>query len=88
MAVTWMNLDMNGCEMECCGYCYACDCSFVDCAIVPVGEFYVVYGCPCCGDTSGSPIEVNDEWWPVQQYLLQNSEWDEGVGLILPNYAS
>lgn len=62
-------------------YCTNCDESFnsEDIVVEPVGELYERYKCPLCGFALFG-LFLSDYGFLFQQYLLQQSEWDEDVG--------
>lgn len=59
-------------------YCPECDGSFIDCAIVPINECFELYACPECGAIN-SKLMMTDYGWDLREYLLGNSEHDEGL---------
>lgn len=81
----WFNYDILG-DGDTGYYCENCDNAFYELFEVALDAFHNGYACPYCKLPFGDVIELNEIWWPVQQYLLQDSQFDEGVGLVLPAY--
>lgn len=76
--MAWLNLDINGCEIESGGYCPKCDKGGIEFDIVPTGPYYERMRCPRCGWIYPHLFD-SLEGMRMQYYLLQNSDYDEGV---------
>lgn len=59
-------------------YCPECDRSSLDCAVMPINEYFELDICPNCGAIN-SKLMTTNYGWKVQEYLLSGSEYDEGL---------
>ena len=77
--MAWMNLDMHGYEIESnTTYCEGCDKSGIEFEIIPRGPYYEKYRCLNCGWVYPYLFESLEGLY-MHYYLLQNSDYDEGV---------
>lgn len=76
--MAWLNLDMHGHEMGSDEYCPECDKGGVEFTEIPVNQIYNRFKCENCGAVYPKLV-LSDYGYQLQQYLLNGSEFDEGV---------
>ncbi len=61
-------------------YCEECDTAGIDYIEVPVDEFYIRFQCKNCGFIHPKVIQ-SDYGFQFENYLLNGSQYDEGVSI-------
>ncbi len=79
--MTWLNLDVHGHELGEDEYCSECDKGGITFTEIPVNEIYNRFECDNCGAIYPKLV-LSDYGYQLQQYLLNGSEFDEGVSPI------